>query len=152
MEAFRSKNPTVQKNAQRLRRRRGDGVRGNPTLDHRVELSELKASSWHLGPVERLQDEATVAGLQHLLKNAAEEHAQSQQIHAPVCLDAQTRSALMKVVSQRHGRLQVDSLPSFVRKGRNATKTPLRSTGRQQMAEWLESEEGRQWRTQRDEL
>lgn len=152
VEAFRSKNPTVQRQAQHKRAERGSEKKGNPTLDRRVELSDLKASSYRLGPLERLQDEETAVGLQHLLKHAAEERARSEAVHRPVCLDAQTRSALMKVVTQRRGRLQVDALPAFVRKGRNAAKTPLRSTGRKQMAEWLESEEGRQWRAQRDEL
>ncbi|CAE7699585.1 unnamed protein product, partial [Symbiodinium sp. CCMP2592] len=152
VEAFRIKNPTIQRQAQHKRFERGSEVTGNPTLDRRVELSDLKASSYYLGPLERLQDEETAVGLEHLLKHAAEERARSEAVHRPVCLDAQTRSALMKVVTQRRGRLQVDTLPAFVRKGRNAAKTPLRSTGRKQMAEWLESEEGRQWRAQRDEL
>ena len=141
----------VRRQAKWARSMRGEDAAGNRTLDRRVQLSDARAAN-SLDVLEPASTEEISAGLHHLLRHSQEERKLQEEIHAPVSLDADTRHALMKVVSERGGRLQVDALPAFVRKGASAQKTPVRSTGRKQMAQWLESEEGQAWKLQRDEL
>lgn len=68
--------------------------------------------------------------------------------YAPATLDAQTMNSLSRVIIDG----VVQSLPAFVKAGRSGQRIGPVSTERARLADWLESEEGLQWKKQRQSL
>lgn len=135
------KAPLVQRDARCKRRRAALPERGAA----RVRAEAQKH-------VQREMPAEASSGIVDNLGVVMELRSHFQQVerekHAPASFDVDTQAALQRIV---HGGV-VDSLPTFVKLGRGGQRSEPVSTERARLADWLLSEEGKEWKRQRESL
>ena len=133
----------------------------SPLLQRDARYKRRRAGLPETGPARvraeaELGSKAAPEGVRNSVSDQLETHmeliddmrAMDRDTHAPAELDPQTKESLARAVL---GGI-VTSLPAFVKSGRNGQRVGAVSTERARLVDWLASDEGQQWKRQREAL
>lgn len=141
------KRPFLSVSGQKKRRRLGQVATGNIFINDRIADSSGRSFL-----MDREEGDYAAQQLRSVMTNMDGSIQATRAFHAPCHLDEGMMKDLQPVVRQKEHGYNVLALPVFVTKGRGAPRLLPQSSVRERMSRWLESEDGRQWNSQRQEL
>ena len=144
------KNPILQKRQRWVRRRSDIPEEGPIPNSSPKDVVGARAEALALSAQNDLASLAVKESLAATFIGAGLSYEETQKYATRVPVAQYLQGATL--VDRKTGKLQIQELQPFIKSGRAAKKQCPRSTMRQQLAEWLESEEGQSWQAAKDAL